>query len=450
MSSLPWTRARVPRETGTQRFAIHGSATIGVKLIPHLIAKYADDRGWEASSRTCHGEIRLTSRKNPGQTPLIVDCHPEGSDTGIPQLAEGRAEIAMLSRPANREEYNLIRSKNYVPTGALQEHVLALDGVSIIVSKRNPINGLTLDKVREIFRQSDGNRGWKLHLLDEQSGTRAIFETMLFSNEQKLPACGSSNVQCFSDPKELVMAVARDSQGVGFIGSAYGKEENVKIVPILGRCGIKQEPSIFNIKTEDYLFSRQLLLYTARVKSLQSTSFMFYVMSDSAQPAIEEAGYVSQSIVPESVEDSQDRLAIYEDSPPKEDGLDHSPRAMSELRKTLKKANRLSVSFRFRFNSTTLDTRAFQDLHRLADYLTYTASNNKIMLVGFTDKAGSAEANVVLSLSRANAIAGALEDLGIQRDRIVTKGAGELMPVACNDSELGQSKNRRVEVWKLP
>jgi outer membrane protein OmpA-like peptidoglycan-associated protein len=33
---------------------------------------------------------------------------------------------------------------------------------------------------------------------------------------------------------------------------------------------------------------------------------------------------------------------------------------------------------------------------------------------------------------------------------IEVRGYGELMPVACNDSETGREKNRRVEIWLVP
>jgi outer membrane protein OmpA-like peptidoglycan-associated protein len=90
------------------------------------------------------------------------------------------------------------------------------------------------------------------------------------------------------------------------------------------------------------------------------------------------------------------------------------------------------------------------DLHRLADYLTFTEKDRKVLLAGFTDATGSFKTNADLGMSRAQAVAGALQDQGINGDRISTRGAGEIMPVACNDSVLGQSKNRRVEAWLLP
>jgi phosphate transport system substrate-binding protein len=436
-------------EDRTEKFTIYGSATIGTRLIPHLIAEYAEDQNWQSSTDTCNGEIRLSPQGKPSQTALTVDCHATGSDTGIPELAQGHADIAMVSRPIRPDEVTEMRTKGYPHiTTALQEHVLALDGVSIIVSDHNPVDGLALEDIRTIFERAGG--GWKFYLLDYKSGTRAIFESMIFPGGQKLPSCESADVRCFANPEEVANAVASDPQGIGFVGSAYKNVAGVKIVPVKGKCGIIQEPSIFNIKTEDYLFSRQLLLYTAKVRSLQASGFVFYAMSEEAQPLIEKLDYVNQIVTTQSPADAERRIVKYQQSPPKEANLDYDRNAMADLHNTLKGAARLSISFRFRFNSTTLDTRAVQDLHRLADYLTFTEKKGKILLAGFTDSAGNFQANVDLGLNRAQAVAGALQAIGIDADRITAKGAGELMPVACNDSALGQGKNRRVEVWLRP
>jgi phosphate transport system substrate-binding protein len=436
-------------QESVEKFSIYGSATIGARLIPHLIAEYAEDQNWQSSTDACNGEIRLAPQGKPSQTALIVDCHATGSDTGIPELAEGHADIAMVSRPIKPDEVTQMRMRGYPRiTTALQEHVLALDGVSIIVSDHNPADGLTLEDIRTIFEDAGGV--WKFYLLDYKSGTRAIFESMIFPGGQRLPSCESANVRCFANPEDVAKAVASDPRGIGFVSSAYKNVAGVKIVPIKGKCGITQEPSVFNIKTEDYLFSRQLLLYTAKVRSLQASGFVFYAMSEEAQPLIEKLDYVNQTIASQSAADAEKRITKYQQSPPKEPNLDYDRNAMADLHNTLKGAARLSISFRFRFNSTTLDTRAVQDLHRLADYMTFTAKDRKIVLAGFTDSAGNFQTNVDLGLNRAQAVAGALQAIGISADRITTKGAGELMPVACNDSALGQGKNRRVEAWLLP
>jgi phosphate transport system substrate-binding protein len=67
------------------------------------------------------------------------------------------------------------------------------------------------------------------------------------------------------------------------------------------------------------------------------------------------------------------------------------------------------------------------------------------MLFGFSDPAGNPAVNRELSLNRANAVADefALRDL----TPAVVRGYGSDLMLAASDTEAGQSKNQRVEIW---
>ncbi|MCY1268117.1 type VI secretion system peptidoglycan-associated domain protein [compost metagenome] len=69
-----------------------------------------------------------------------------------------------------------------------------------------------------------------------------------------------------------------------------------------------------------------------------------------------------------------------------------------------------------------------------------------IRIEGYTDSAGNAQENLQLSRDRAQAVADALIDLGIESRRIQVQGYGEGYPVADNASSLGRAQNRRVEI----
>ena len=71
----------------------------------------------------------------------------------------------------------------------------------------------------------------------------------------------------------------------------------------------------------------------------------------------------------------------------------------------------------------------------------------KVFIVGHTDNKGTLAYNVDLSQRRADAVARALAArYSIAADRMVARGVGPLSPLAPNDSEDGQAKNRRVEL----
>lgn len=67
---------------------------------------------------------------------------------------------------------------------------------------------------------------------------------------------------------------------------------------------------------------------------------------------------------------------------------------------------------------------------------------------GNTDNTGSEAHNVTLSLNRANSVKAYLVNAGVNANRLTTQGFGSSHPVASNDTSLGRSQNRRVEVEK--
>jgi len=76
--------------------------------------------------------------------------------------------------------------------------------------------------------------------------------------------------------------------------------------------------------------------------------------------------------------------------------------------------------------------------------------DTKLKIVGHTDSVGSEAANLSLSERRANAVAQYLISSEVLPNRVTAFGAGERFPIATNNTELGKSLNRRVELSILP
>jgi outer membrane protein OmpA-like peptidoglycan-associated protein len=73
-----------------------------------------------------------------------------------------------------------------------------------------------------------------------------------------------------------------------------------------------------------------------------------------------------------------------------------------------------------------------------------STSNTTILIEGHTDNTGSDVQNNLLSLQRAEAIANYLQQKGIDRNRIQSKGLGAIQPIADNNTSAGRAKNRRT------
>ena len=70
----------------------------------------------------------------------------------------------------------------------------------------------------------------------------------------------------------------------------------------------------------------------------------------------------------------------------------------------------------------------------------------RVEIQGHTDSKGSDEYNLSLSDRRAASVVGYLvQNLGIDRSRLTSRGYGESQPIATNDTDAGRALNRRVE-----
>jgi OOP family OmpA-OmpF porin len=67
-------------------------------------------------------------------------------------------------------------------------------------------------------------------------------------------------------------------------------------------------------------------------------------------------------------------------------------------------------------------------------------------IVGHTDDRGSAGGNLELSDERAEATMGYLVAVGVNPDRLTSRGAGESEPIDTNTTRDGRARNRRVEL----
>jgi len=76
--------------------------------------------------------------------------------------------------------------------------------------------------------------------------------------------------------------------------------------------------------------------------------------------------------------------------------------------------------------------------------------NSLVDVYGHTDSTGSEQYNQALSERRASTVANYLIMNGVSGARVRSKGFGETMPIASNDTAEGRSRNRRVEIKIVP
>ncbi len=75
-----------------------------------------------------------------------------------------------------------------------------------------------------------------------------------------------------------------------------------------------------------------------------------------------------------------------------------------------------------------------------------TCPSAVVHVEGHTDSDGDADSNLILSVSRAEAVVDKLISLGVGESRIYAIGYGESVPIASNDTSDGKRRNRRIVI----
>jgi phosphate transport system substrate-binding protein len=437
-------------------FGIHGSNTIGSELMPRLIEAYAKSLG--GGTKIANGAATDVAAikvfGGDGKNLATIDLQSHGSGTATPGLTSGKALIGMASRALNRDELNLLSQQGFGDMrNPANEHVVGLDGIVVIVSPENPVPKLSLQQLQGVFSGaiSDwsqvGGKPGKINVYarDAKSGTFDTFKTLVLDPGKQTLIDTARRLESSNELSDLV---ANDSNGIGFIGFAYLR--NARAVSLVNECGMAFAPGTFDVKTEEYPLSRRLFLYSGKFTAGSfAAGLVDYSMSHYAQDIVRDAGFIDQEL---EVQPARQLDRVAEVQPTGK--LKDSPRDLSvALARDLRETSRMSATMRFRYNSVQLDNKALNDINTLALFLRFMheiKSERKLLLVGFTDSAGTVGKNVILSLGRASAVRQALLEK-LQDSQysglIEVRGYGPALPVACNESEVGRDKNRRVEAW---
>ena len=423
-----------PSNTGKTLLRFHGSNTIGSKLLPSLAQAFLMKEGYSNIHKVEGSQEEESFIVGElGGTENRIEIKAHGSKTAFECLKAGLCDIGMSSRPIKPEERESLLPILGDLSSSASEHVLALDGIAVIVHPSNTVKTLTVAQVADIFSgsltdwsQVGGRAGTiVIYARDDKSGTYDFFKDAVLKTHGKTLA---ANAQRFEDSKKLSESVSSDPAGIGFIGLNYIGSNKVVA---LGDKGVEaRKPSPLTIKTEDYMLSRRLYLYTAEKPSNPMVfKFIEFAVGAEAQPVVSSAGLVNLDVTPLTATDSDD------------------PRKQSvRWKKLTTAAAEIPTRFRFRTNSDELDNRANRDIGRIAYLLSQPAYRGKeVVLIGFADSSGSPKRNQELSQSRADIVKNVLAEEGVTVR--LAEGVGAEAFVAPNDTEEHKEKNRRVEVW---
>ncbi|MHA4810833.1 DUF5723 family protein [Flavitalea flava] len=100
----------------------------------------------------------------------------------------------------------------------------------------------------------------------------------------------------------------------------------------------------------------------------------------------------------------------------------------------------------FDFGKSTIRPESHDILVKAASTMKEQIPNSNFYIDGYTDNVGSVTANKKLSKARAQSVANALIEGGVDKSRVIARGFGKDNPKCTNKTAEGKQCNRRVEV----
>ncbi len=205
----------------------------------------------------------------------VVNVQGGGSSAGIEAARSGAADIGMSSRELKAEERDL------------SETVIARDGLAIIVHPSNPVSGLSLLEVRNIFNGNardwnmPGGTGSEITVVtrEEGSGTRGAFQEMVMKKDRIFR--GAVVEDSNGTVREIV---ASDPNSVGYISLGLVNEQ-VKALRLDGVKATRDE-----IDAKRYPLVRPFLFVTKGPPGPGAKDFIEFVLSPQGQKLVTEEG----------------------------------------------------------------------------------------------------------------------------------------------------------------
>jgi phosphate transport system substrate-binding protein len=229
--------------------------------------------------------------KNPGKA---ISVTGGGSGTGVAALLNDTCDIANSSRDLKDKERASSKSK-------IGEVVIAIDGLSIIVSKDNKIEKLTIEQLGKIYRGEITN--WKdvggantpINLYGRQPNSG----TYDFVREFVVKADYAKSVKEMNGNAQIVEAVKNSNQasGIGYVGAGYVK--NAKDLKILKIAKTSKDeaylPTHDNVLKGLYPIARPLFQFISGEIKTDTKAFLAYELSAEGQKIISEQGFYAIS-----------------------------------------------------------------------------------------------------------------------------------------------------------
>lgn len=208
------------------------------------------------------------------QFPLVsLDVRGLGTQFGLEALRAGEVDLALASRLPED-----------LPS-EWQATAIARDGMAVIVHPDNPVDGLGLLQLQDLFSGrvyewkavGQTRAGGEVQIVsrEEGSGTRSAFEALVLDERPVTPLAVVA-----PSSRAVVDYVAKDPNAIGYVSMAYATS-SVKVLRIEG-----QLPTTQAVGEGSYPLTRELWVVSAKPPSGAARAFLSFVLGPAGQQIV--------------------------------------------------------------------------------------------------------------------------------------------------------------------
>ncbi len=220
-----------------------------------------------------------------------IQVNGGGSGIGFAALQNGTTDLADASRKIKAKEIEqCVKTFGKRPT----EYKVALDGLSVYVNADNALGQLSVEELEGIFTGAIKN--WKevggadapitVYSRENSSGTYEFFKEHVLKGKDF-----ASSAQTMPGTAAVLQAVAKDKNGIGYGGAAYGNgAKHLKVSKVKGEEAI--EPSEETVLSGKYPIWRYLYVYVnPALDKGDIAAYLKWIRGDEGQKLVKDVGY---------------------------------------------------------------------------------------------------------------------------------------------------------------
>lgn len=231
---------------------------------------------------------------------VSVEVSGGGSGTGVAALINGTVDIANCSRQVKDKEKQQAKDN----TGKEPiEFIVGYDALAVYVHKDNPLDGITIPELAEIYGEDGTITKWdnlgvansgcssdKIIRISRQSnsGTYFYFREALLGKDRDFEL-GSLDLH---GSKDVVEVVGRTHCAIGYSGMGYATDHVKMLKVATGSDAPYYSPNLENVLAKSYPIARPLYMYSLGEPTGEAKAYLDWILSPEGQKIVEELGFV--------------------------------------------------------------------------------------------------------------------------------------------------------------